>query len=88
VLGFWSVASANLVSVTYTNDGTSAINCNNYGTWNFGGTTNFADVYTYGDQIAAGTMLGSIVTDSTSDPSLRFHNDIENGSGLIGRPIT
>jgi hypothetical protein len=80
-LGFWSVASANLLSLTYTNDNTGALNCN-YGTWSFGGTTNFADVYVSGDQYwGPGTMLGNITTTSAGDPSLRFHNDIENGSG-------
>jgi len=81
-LGFWSVASANLLTFSYTNSTPSTFNCNDYGTWNFGGSTNFAEVYTYGDQYGPATMLGNILTDSASDPSLRFHNDIENGSGI------
>jgi hypothetical protein len=81
-VGFGPVASANLVTVTYTNDNSGALNCN-YGTWNFGGTTNFANVYTHGTQYwGPGTMLGNILTDSASDPSLAFHNIIQNGSGV------
>jgi hypothetical protein len=80
--GFWCVASANLLSLTYTNDNSGALNCN-YGTWNFGGTTDYANVYIYGDQYwGPGIMLGNILTDSASDPSLRFHTAIDNGSGF------
>jgi hypothetical protein len=74
------VARANLLSLSYSNDNSGALNCN-YGTWNYGGTTNYANVYIYGEQYAAGSMWGNILTDSASDPTLRFHTDIENGSG-------
>jgi hypothetical protein len=81
-IGFRLVASANLLSLTLTNDNTGALNCN-YGTWNFGGTNTYANVNIIGDQYwGPGTMLGTILTDSASDPSLRFHNIIDNGSGL------
>jgi hypothetical protein len=79
--GFWSVASANLLSLTCSNDTSGAINYN-YGTWNWGGNTNYASVYLYGSQSGPGTMWANILTDSASDPTLRFHTDIENGSGI------
>jgi hypothetical protein len=79
-VAFWSVASANLLTLTYTNDNTGALNCT-YGYWNFGGLTNSANIIISGDQFAPGAMLGNITTDSADDPSLGFHSIIENGSG-------
>ena len=78
------VANADLVSVTCSNENTSAITFN-YGagwTWNYGGTTNYEQVSMIATQAAPGGMFGSIVTSSTNDPSLGFLTYIQNGSGL------
>jgi hypothetical protein len=80
-LGFCSFANANLVSLTYAQDGTGALNYN-YGTWNFGGTADDAEVNISGDQFGLGSMLGYLVADSASDPSLKFHTTIGNSSGV------
>jgi hypothetical protein len=83
-LGFGSVANADFISLTCSNGNTGAITFN-YGaghTWNYGDTTNYEQVSMSGTQSAPGSMFGSIVTDSASDPSLQFLTFIQNGSGL------
>jgi hypothetical protein len=83
-LSFGSIANADFISLTCSNGNPGAITFN-YGaghTWNYGDTTNYEQVSMTATQSAPASMYGSIVTDGTTDPSLRFLTYIDNGSGL------
>jgi hypothetical protein len=78
----WSTAHANVVSLTYTNDGDGAINCVYNGPTS-GFNANDITLCATGEQFRCpGHMWAVIETDSTLDPSITFRNIIDNATGF------